>query len=84
MENTEDSLVKPVLETAIRSFHATVNSPLLESAWVGRLKLRLETNSRVVWLYDGGVGLILPNVQFGMASQVWVTYTALLYCMIIA
>ena len=28
-------------------------------------KFRLETNSTVVWLYAGGVSLILPDVQFG-------------------
>ena len=30
------------------------------------LKFRLETNSTLVWLYAGGVSLILPDVQFGM------------------
>jgi len=35
---------------------------------------RLETNSTVVWVYAGGVSLILPDVQFGMASLNWVTF----------
>ena len=29
---------------------------------VSRPKFRLETNSTVVWLYAGGVSLILPDV----------------------
>ena len=37
---------------------------------VSRPKFRLETNSTVVWLYAGGVSLILcaPDVQFGTVS----------------
>jgi len=27
----------------------------------------------VVWLYAGGVSLILPDLQFGMVSLDWVT-----------
>ena len=55
-------------EAAIRAFHITVNSPLLQSAQVSRSKFRLETNSTVVWLYVGGVSLILPDVRFGTVS----------------
>ena len=48
-----------------------MNSPLLKS---GRLKFRLETNSAMMWLYAGGVSLILPDVRFGVVSQDWVTF----------
>ena len=54
-----------VPETAILTFHITMNSPLLQS---GRPKFRLATNSTVVWLYPGGVSLILPDVRFGTVS----------------
>ena len=37
-----------------------MNSPLLQS---GRLKFRLETNGTVMWLYAGGVSLILPDLE---------------------
>jgi len=57
----------PVPEAAIQAFHITVNSPLLQSA-SSKPKFRLETNSTVVWLYAGGVSLILPDVQFGTVS----------------
>ena len=36
-------------------------------------KFRLETNSKVVWLYAGGVSLILTDVRFGMVSLDWIT-----------
>ena len=49
----------PVPEAAIRAFHITMNSP---QPRVSRPKFRLETNSTVVWLYAGGVSLILPDV----------------------
>ena len=55
----------PVPEAAIQAFHVPVNSPLLR---VSRPKFRLETNSTVVWLYVGGVSLILPDVRFGTVS----------------
>ena len=59
----------PVPEAAIRAFHITVNSPLLQSASrVSIPKFRLETNSTVVWLYAGGVSLISPDVRFGTVS----------------
>ena len=35
---------------------------------VSRPKFRLETNSTVVWLYVGGVSLILPDVRFGTVA----------------
>ena len=41
----------PVPEIAVRAFHITVNSPLLQLA-----------SSTVVWLYAGGVSLILHDV----------------------
>ena len=28
----------------------------------------------MVWLFDEGVSLILPDVQFGMVSLDWVTF----------
>jgi len=62
----------PVSKAAIQAFHITVNSPLLQSAlsnYISRSKFRLETNNTVVWLYAGGISLILPDVQFGMVSQ---------------
>jgi len=61
----------PVPEAAIQAFHITVNSPLLHSAssnYISRPKFRLETNSTVVWLYAGGVSLILSDVRFGTVS----------------
>ena len=33
---------------------------------------RLKTNNTVVWLYVGGVSLILSDLRFGMVSQDWV------------
>ena len=36
---------------------------------VSRPRFRLETNSTVVWLYAGGVSLILPDVRFGIVSR---------------
>jgi len=50
-----------VPEAAIRAFHITMNSPLLQLA-SSRPKFSLEINSTVVWLYAGGVSLILPDV----------------------
>jgi len=32
----------------------------------------------MVWLYAGGVSLILPDVQFGTVSQDWVTFSVAL------
>jgi len=55
----------PVPEAAIRAFHISVNLPLPQ---VSTPKCRLETNSTLVWLYAGGVSLILPGVRFGMVS----------------
>ena len=55
-------------ETAIQAFHIY---PCYNQPRVGRLKFRLETNSTVVWLYAGGVDLILPDVQFGTVSRDW-------------
>jgi len=37
-------------------------------------KFKLETNSTVMWLYAGGLSLILPDVRFGTVSLNWVTY----------
>ena len=53
----------PVPESAIQAFQITYNQPQ-----VSRPKFRLETNSTVVWLYTGGVSLILPDVRFGTVS----------------
>ena len=40
-----------------------------------------------MWLYAGGVSLILPDAQFGMVSQDWVTYissvSATMHCSLI-
>ena len=33
---------------------------------VGRPKFKLETNSTVVWLYAGGISLILHDVMIGL------------------
>ena len=63
-----------VPEAAIRALQITVNSPCYNQPRVSRPKFRLETNSTVVWLYAGGVGLILPDVRFGTVSLDWVTY----------
>ena len=64
-----------VPEATIRAFHITVKiHPCYNQPRVGRLKFRLETTSTVVWLYTGGVSLILPDVQFGTVSQDCVTY----------
>ena len=49
-------------EATIQAFHITVNSPLLQT------KFRPETSSTVVWLYAGGVSLILSDVRFGTVS----------------
>ena len=49
------------------------NSPLLQSTLSRQTKFRLEANSTMVWLYASSVGSILPDVQFGMVSQDWVT-----------
>ena len=46
---------------------------------VGRLKYMLETSTTVVWLYAGGVSLILPDVQFGTVSQNLVSFYELWY-----
>ena len=35
---------------------------------ISRPKFRVETNSTVVWLYVGGVSLILPDVRLGTVS----------------
>ena len=43
-------------------------------ATVSRPKFRLES---LVWLYAGGVSLILPDVRFGIVAQDWVTYCIL-------
>ena len=51
-------------EAAIQAFHITMNSPLLHQPRVSRPKFRLEINSTAVWLYAGGVSLILLEVQF--------------------
>ena len=48
--------------------------PCYNQPRVSRPKFRLETNSAVVWLYAGGVSLILPDVRFGTVSLDWVTY----------
>jgi len=62
--NTEYSQPRPlpVPEATIQAFHITVNSPLLQT------KFRPETSSTVVWLYAGGVSLILSDVRFGTVS----------------
>jgi len=49
-------------------FNAVVDSPCYNQPRVSRPKFRPKTNSTVVWLYDGGVSLILPDVQIGMVS----------------
>ena len=68
--NTEYSQPRhlPVPEAAIQAFHITVYSPCYNQPRVSKPNLRLETNSTVVWLYAGGVSLILPDVQFGTVS----------------
>jgi len=58
----------PVPEAAIRAFHITVNSPCYNQPRVSRPKFRPETNNTVVWLFAGGVSLILPDVRFGTVS----------------
>ena len=63
----------PVPEPAIRAFHITMNSPLLQSASINRPKFRLETNSTVPWLYTSDVSSILPDVRFGTVSLDQVT-----------
>jgi len=35
---------------------------------------RMETNSTGMWLYAGGVNLILRDVRFGTVSLDWVTF----------
>ena len=52
--------------------HPSYNQPR-----VSRPKFRLETNSTVVWLYAGGVSLILPDERFGTVSLDWVTFEKL-------
>jgi len=47
--------------------------PCYNQPRVSRPKFRLETNSVVVWLYAGGVSLILPDVWLGTVSLDWVT-----------
>ena len=34
----------------------------------------------MVWLYAGGVSLLLPDVQFGMVSLDYVTYLIFVMC----
>jgi len=46
--------------------HPCCNQPRVSLGW----KLILQC---MVWLYAGGVSLILPKVQFGMVSLDWVT-----------
>jgi len=48
--------------------------PCYNQPRVSRPIFRLETNSTVMWLYAGGVSLILPDVQFGTVSLNWVTF----------
>ena len=48
--------------------------PLQQSASSSWLKFWLENNSTVVWLYAGGVSLILPDVRFETVPQDWVMY----------
>ena len=62
------------LKLSFEPFTSSWIHPCYNQPWVGRPKFRLETNSTVVWLYAGGVSLILPDVCFGMVSQDWVTY----------
>ena len=62
------------LEPPFKPFMSPWIHPCYNQPWVSRPKFRLETNSTVVWLYAGGVSLILPDVQFGTVSLDWVTY----------
>jgi len=48
--------------------------PCYNQPRVSKPKFRLETNSTVVWLYAGGVSLILPDVWFGTVSLDYVTH----------
>ena len=49
-------------------------SPWIHTCYLNRyrLKFRVENNSTVVWLFGGGVNLILPDVRFWTVSQDWV------------
>jgi len=58
------------LKPPFEAFTSLWIHPCYNQPRVGRLKFRLETNSTVVWLYSGGVSLILPDVRFGTD---WVT-----------
>ena len=58
------------LKPPFEAFTSLWIHPCYNQPRVGRLKFRLETNSTVVWLYSGGVSLILPDVWFGTD---WVT-----------
>ena len=66
--NTGYSLPRhlPVPETDVRA--PQIIHPCYNHARVSRPEFRLETNNTVVWLYAGGVSLILPDVQFGTVS----------------
>ena len=50
------------LKPPCKPFKSPWIHPFYNQPRVGRLKFRLETNNTVVWLYAGGVSLILPDV----------------------
>jgi len=60
--NTAQTLAS-AYKAAIRAFHITVNRihPCYNQPRVSRPKFRLDANSTVVWLYAGGISLILPD-----------------------
>ena len=56
------------LKPPFEPFTSPWNHPCYNQPRVSIPKFRLETNSTVVWLYAGGVSLILPDVRFGTVS----------------
>jgi len=56
------------LEPPFEPFTSPWIHPCYNQPQVSKPKFRLETNSTVVWLYAGGVSLILPDVRFGTVS----------------
>ena len=56
------------LKPPFKPFTSPWIHPCYNQPRVSRPKFRLETNSTVVWLYAGGVSLIVPDMQFGTVS----------------
>jgi len=62
------------LKPPFKPFTSPWIHPCFNQPQGSRPKFRLETNSTVVWLYVGGVSLILPDVRFGTVSLDWVAF----------